>query len=105
MTLDQKQTEALGKIFVNGFFVEGYLFLEGAENSSDISIPMMGYFGDYASMPIFDNGSEIYTVFGMQNVLLSESFCQLVKTIADKTMACTDNSLRGWAIRWRALFQ
>ena len=57
----------------------------------------MGYFGDYASMPIFDNGSEIYTVFGMQNVLLSESFCQLVKTIADKTMACTDNSLRGWA--------
>ncbi|MBP0967193.1 MAG: Fn3-like domain-containing protein, partial [Oscillospiraceae bacterium] len=46
--------------FPNGFFVEGYLMLSGAENCCDISIPVMGFYGDWAQVPIFHNGN-MYT--------------------------------------------
>ena len=40
VALDANQTEAIQEIFKNGFFVEGYLLLEGAENCCDISVPL-----------------------------------------------------------------
>ncbi|MBR3419995.1 MAG: S8 family serine peptidase [Oscillospiraceae bacterium] len=52
--------------FPNGFFVEGYIILSGAENCCDISIPVMGFYGDWAQVPIFRNGtmySPPYTVY------------------------------------------
>ena len=57
---------AHGETFPNGFFVEGYLILSGAENCCDISIPVMGFYGDWAKVPIFYNGSRHsrpYTLF------------------------------------------
>ena len=52
--------------FPNGFFVEGYLILSGAENCCDISVPVMGFYGDWAQVPIFHNGTkylEPYTLY------------------------------------------
>ena len=52
--LDAAQCAALSEEFIYGFFVEGYLLLSGAENSADISIPLMGFHGDWAKLPIGD---------------------------------------------------
>ncbi len=52
--------------FPNGFFVEGYIVLSGAENCCDISIPVMGFYGDWTQVPIFHEGTkylEPYTFF------------------------------------------
>ncbi len=80
--------------FPNGFFVEGYLMLSGAENCCDISIPVMGFYGDWAQVPIFHNGLNnlapyvFYTVEG-ENVLdasnsiagTAEALCGLIGRI------------------------
>lgn len=54
VALDAAQTAKIREIFTNGFFVEGYLVLEGAENCCDISIPLLGFAGDWGAVPIFD---------------------------------------------------
>lgn len=62
--LDPEQTAELAKVFSNGFFVEGYIFLEGAENCCDISIPLCGFHGDWcaeqviiSAVPCVNNGT------------------------------------------------
>ncbi|MBR6718277.1 MAG: S8 family serine peptidase [Oscillospiraceae bacterium] len=54
VSLDAKQCRQLEKTFHYGFFTEGYVMLSGAENSADISIPMLGFHGDWAQIPIVD---------------------------------------------------
>ena len=54
VSLDSAQTAAIKEKFVNGFFVEGYLLLEGADNCCDISVPILGFCGDWAAVPIFN---------------------------------------------------
>lgn len=54
VTLDAAQYEALRETFTNGFFIEGYLLLEGADNCCDISIPLLGFSDDWAQLPIFE---------------------------------------------------
>lgn len=41
---------------VNGGFLDGYITLKGV-NQVDLSIPFLGFFGDWTKAPIFDNGS------------------------------------------------
>ncbi len=53
VALDAAQTAEIAKTFVNGFFVEGYLILEGAENCCNISVPVLGFHGDWAQVPVF----------------------------------------------------
>ena len=53
VSLDPAQCAALRETFVNGFFAEGYLVLEGAENCCDVSIPLLGFCGDWAQVPAF----------------------------------------------------
>lgn len=55
VSLNPSQTAALREVYTNGFFVEGYLLLEGAENCCDISIPVLGFHGDWAQVPILDD--------------------------------------------------
>lgn len=50
--LDAAQYEALSAQFRYGFFIEGYLMLHGAENSADISIPVLGFSDDWAQLPV-----------------------------------------------------
>ncbi|MBQ9905768.1 MAG: S8 family serine peptidase [Oscillospiraceae bacterium] len=59
------QYAALSRQFRNGFFAEGFLLLSGAENSADISIPLLGFCGDWAQVPIADPDKVMAaTVFG-----------------------------------------
>ena len=39
--------------FVNGMFVEGYIYLNG-ERATDLSVPFLGFYGDWSQGPIFD---------------------------------------------------
>ncbi len=51
INLDSQQTSENLEIFKNGFFVEGYVTLSGAENCCDISAPLLGFYGDWAKVP------------------------------------------------------
>lgn len=53
--LDNAQLEKIKSVYTNGFFIEGYITLSGAENCCDISIPILGFYGDWADVPIFYN--------------------------------------------------
>ena len=39
--IDPQQIAALDEVFTNGFFIEGFISLSGAENCCDISIPLI----------------------------------------------------------------
>ena len=59
VTLDPAQTSEIFKVFKYGFFIDGFLMLSGAENSSDISIPICGYYGDWAQIPIYSTDTKM----------------------------------------------
>lgn len=45
--------------FVNGTYVEGYLFAkESKEGGVDLSMPFLGFFGDWSDAPVFDDAGE-----------------------------------------------
>ena len=52
VSLNCLQCSRLSEVFRYGFFIEGYLTLSGAENSADISIPVLGFFGDWTQLPV-----------------------------------------------------
>ena len=43
--------------FANGEFIDGFVFLDTEGTTSDLSIPFMGFYGDFKSAPIFDKGT------------------------------------------------
>lgn len=51
--LDDQELEKIRSVYTNGFFIEGYIRLSGAENCCDVSIPVLGFCGDWADVPIF----------------------------------------------------
>lgn len=61
LKLDNAKMNKRLKTFKNGFFVEGYVYLR-SDSSPDISIPFMGFYGDWTAAPIFTgikyNGGE-----------------------------------------------
>ena len=58
VSLNADQLAQISEQFTNGFFVEGYLVLEGAENCCNISIPLLGYYGDWAKLPIIADDTQ-----------------------------------------------
>ncbi len=44
---------ALGEVFENGFFIEGFVYLSNDE-LPQLSIPFMGFYGDWSAVPAFD---------------------------------------------------
>ena len=52
VTLDSAETAKIAEAFVNGFFVEGFIVLDGAENCCNISIPLLGFHGDWCRLPV-----------------------------------------------------
>ncbi|HAG12987.1 MAG TPA: hypothetical protein DCG49_03890 [Ruminococcus sp.] len=75
--LDAAQCSQIMETFSNGFFVEGFLMLSGAENSADISIPMLGYYGDWTQIPIIkDTHITAPVQFGPQIYCLGFSILQ-----------------------------
>ena len=54
VSLDPSLMDAYSEVFTNGMFVEGYLLLGGADNCCDISVPILGFYGDWTAVPIYD---------------------------------------------------
>lgn len=53
--LDEQQAAEIRETFPCGFYIEGYLLLEGAENHADISIPVAGFSDDFFDIPLWTN--------------------------------------------------
>ncbi len=69
--------------FMAGIFVDGFVFLEAQDNGSiDLSLPFMGFYGDWNAAPIFElgsyyegNGSVLYSnVLGSKMPGMSSDF-------------------------------
>ena len=58
VTLDSRETADLAEVFVNGFYVDGFVFLEDTGNPAGhpaLSIPFMGFRGDWDAAPVLDD--------------------------------------------------
>ena len=69
VTLTQAQKEALEERFVNGAYVEGFVFAqqlptaEGVEGTVH-SIPVLGFYGNWSDPSMFDKGTYIDRLYG-----------------------------------------
>ena len=54
--LDENDIRKYSRAFINGFFVEGFVYLENTDSKSAVSIPYMGFYGDWAEIPITVEG-------------------------------------------------
>lgn len=54
VTLDNDFVNENKKIFTNGFFIDGFVILDTADNSNNVSIPFTGFYGDWYALPVFD---------------------------------------------------
>ena len=50
--IDADNAAAKDEVFTNGWFVDGYICLSGSVQCCDISIPIVGYRGDWYGLPI-----------------------------------------------------
>lgn len=57
VSLTDKDKEFINKNFKNGMYVEGYLTLKtnDSTNSADLSMPFLGFYGDWSKAPAFDS--------------------------------------------------
>lgn len=53
MALTDAGKEAL-KVFPNGIYLDGFVTLTAAEGGIDLSLPYLGFYGDWGKAPIFD---------------------------------------------------
>lgn len=54
VSLSEYDTKKLDQVFTNGYFIEGFVMLEAAGEPS-LSVPYVGYRGDWSALPIFDD--------------------------------------------------
>lgn len=46
VSLNREELAENSKIFVNGFYIDGYVFLKSKDNAAtDVNIPFTGYYG------------------------------------------------------------
>ncbi len=50
--------------YVNGFYVEGFTTLDGGENVVRHSIPLLGWYGNWTDISMFEDGSYVEYLFG-----------------------------------------
>ena len=57
VTLDKDELEENLDVFVNGFYIDGFVTLKNTfdeENIPDLSIPFTGFYGNWYDIPLFD---------------------------------------------------
>lgn len=59
--LKEELNEYYNTYFPNGGFFEGYILFETEESGCSLSIPYVGFYGDWTSAPLFDSGSAYNT--------------------------------------------
>lgn len=57
VTLDSDEVKEIGKIFKNGFYVDGFVTLavSGGSDIPTISMPFAGFYGDWTAQHVFDS--------------------------------------------------
>ncbi len=53
MALTQAGKDAL-KVFPNGIYLDGFITLTASENGVDLSLPYLGFYGDWGKAPVYD---------------------------------------------------
>lgn len=60
--LDEKEKAALDEIFTSGWYIEGFIKLTSQQaDMPDLSLPYMGFMGDWAEVGVFDTSGEFYS--------------------------------------------
>ncbi len=60
LTLSAEEKKYIDDNFVNGMYVEGFISLLGEGEQCDLTLPFMGFYGDWAAAPMLDyNAYEI----------------------------------------------
>ncbi len=54
LTLSQEEKDYIDRNFVNGMFVEGFLQLISSSEQCDLTLPFMGFYGDWEAAPMLD---------------------------------------------------
>ena len=54
ITLTDENKKYLNDNFENGMFVEGYVVLNNEDDTQDLNIPYLAFFGDWTKAPLFD---------------------------------------------------
>ncbi len=55
ITLSAEDKAWIAEHFENGIYVEGFVYLND-ENGVDLSLPFLGFYGDWTEAPVFDTG-------------------------------------------------
>ena len=78
ITLTNENKKYLDESFGNGMYVEGYITLNNAEDTQDLNIPYLAFYGDWTKSPLFD-----LDFFETNRDELDDSIDMLDKTLAD----------------------
>ena len=54
--LDETDINKSQRAFINGFFVDGFVYLKNVDSECTVSIPYMGFYGDWAEIPVYIEG-------------------------------------------------
>lgn len=54
VTLSKEDRDYIEDNFRNGTYIDGYIYAYTGEDKPEVSIPLMGYYGDWNSMDVFD---------------------------------------------------
>ena len=80
ITLTNENKRYLNDNFENGTYVEGYVVLNNADNTQDLNIPYLAFYGDWSRAPLFDldfyetNADEIDDSIDMLDKNLPDAF-------------------------------
>ncbi len=78
ITLTNENKKYLEESFENGMYVEGYITLDNAEDTQDLNIPYLAFYGDWTKSPLFD-----LDFFETNRDELDDSIDMLDKTLPD----------------------
>ena len=57
LSLSAQEKEYMNANFTNGMYVEGFVTLKDAGTGVDLSIPFLGFYGDWTDAPLFDKSA------------------------------------------------
>ena len=89
VNLNEQEIEKTSREFSNGFFIEGFIVLSKEKNGlcCDISLPFMGFYGDWGKVPVFAEDRQTQEETGCKN--------QAVTNCGDDLIALGKNNIDG----------
>lgn len=72
--IDEEYAAAKDEVFKNGWFVDGYVSLSGSAQCCDISIPVVGFRGDWYNLPMVGSELNADPANGKRSFMYSDIF-------------------------------